>query len=420
MKTKITLLLAFAFCSIVSAQIATDYEVATWYGFKTCAVTFTFDDGTSNQMPIAKPLLDQYGFKATFFPVINWGPNWTQLKVAVANGHEVGCHTVSHTNLTTITSSTTLTTEIVSPKTTINSNIPAQKCITIAYPNCATNQQVTDICKLNYIGGRTCSGQIVPATPSDFFAISSIATGTTGVNTSPAMNDKVKQAKTAKGWCVFMIHGINADGGYSPTQDSVLNAHFQYLTNNSADYWVGAFGNVIKYIKERNSVSIAESVISVSQYKVIVNDTLSDNTIYNAPLTVRRKLPTSWDTAYVYRKGSQITSTIKNVSGTKYIVFDAVPDTAAITVSKTKLSTGFSNVRGTLDMKLNPNPFNQSMSLLLEGEFNYSVFSLQGKLVENGKGVNSVLIGNKLNSGFYLLKVKTTDNKEGYCKIIKN
>lgn len=62
MKTKITLLLLFVFFNPVSAQIATDYEVATWYGFKTCAVTFTFDDFTSNQMPIAKPLLDQYGF----------------------------------------------------------------------------------------------------------------------------------------------------------------------------------------------------------------------------------------------------------------------------------------------------------------------------------------------------------------------
>jgi spermidine/putrescine-binding protein len=59
---------AFTFLLSISlnAQIAPEYEVATWHGFKPAAVSYTFDDNTSKQLPVAIPLFNQYNFKATF------------------------------------------------------------------------------------------------------------------------------------------------------------------------------------------------------------------------------------------------------------------------------------------------------------------------------------------------------------------
>lgn len=37
------------------AQVNPAYEVATWRGFKTAAVTYTLDDNTSNQLLVAIP-----------------------------------------------------------------------------------------------------------------------------------------------------------------------------------------------------------------------------------------------------------------------------------------------------------------------------------------------------------------------------
>jgi hypothetical protein len=45
--------------SSLGAQIATGYQVATRSQFKTAAVSYTFDDNCSNQLPVALPLFNQ-------------------------------------------------------------------------------------------------------------------------------------------------------------------------------------------------------------------------------------------------------------------------------------------------------------------------------------------------------------------------
>ena len=72
--------------AVLLAQVNPAYEVATWRGFKAAAITYTLDDNTSNQLPVAIPLFDQYNFKTTLFTVTNWGPNWAGLRTASANG----------------------------------------------------------------------------------------------------------------------------------------------------------------------------------------------------------------------------------------------------------------------------------------------------------------------------------------------
>lgn len=39
------------------AQVPSTYQVGRWYKFKSAAVTYTMDDNTSNQLPVAIPLL---------------------------------------------------------------------------------------------------------------------------------------------------------------------------------------------------------------------------------------------------------------------------------------------------------------------------------------------------------------------------
>src|SRR5688500_3044760 len=75
------------------------YEIARWSGFRNAAVSYTFDDNCSNQVAIAIPALNTYGFKGTFFLVTNWGPNWTGYKSAATNGHEIASHTASHPSM---------------------------------------------------------------------------------------------------------------------------------------------------------------------------------------------------------------------------------------------------------------------------------------------------------------------------------
>jgi len=318
--TFVCLLLAIS----VRAQVATNYEIGTWSQFKTAAVSYTMDDNCTNQIPVALPLFNQYNFKVTFFTVINWSPNWSGLLTASKNGHEVGSHTMTHpTSLATL-SLADQNTELQQSQSTINTNIPNAKCVTLAYPNCNRGDLATT--QKYYIAARVCSGTVELSTPADFYNISSIITGNTGsVQTAANLNSKVAAAKSSKGWCVFLTHGIDNDGGYSPTQSTELASHLSYMNTNIADFWVAPFGTVVKYIKERNVASVTETVITSDSLKVVVADNL-DNTIYNVPITIRRLLPNGWTNPKVYLNSAVIPSTLSTVSGKTYIIFDAIPN----------------------------------------------------------------------------------------------
>jgi len=313
-----------------SGTVVSPYEVGNWLGFRTAAITYTFDDGCSNQAAIAIPMFNEYGFKMTLYPVINWGPNWTALQNAAAVGHEVGSHTMSHPDLSGMTVAAQ-TPELVNSQSTTNSHIPGQQCVTIAYPYCNASDQT--LTATYYIAGRTCSGQIVPATPSNFYQISSIILGNSGINTTAGITAKDDAAAASGGWCVFLIHGIDSDGGYSPLPSATLRASLQYLDARRSTFWISTFGNVVRYIRERNDVSVAELSNSSNSITLQVTDNLN-NAIYNYPVTIRRPLPAGWPSAHVSQNGQAVNASIVVANATMYVMFDVVPDGGNVVLSK--------------------------------------------------------------------------------------
>jgi hypothetical protein len=390
----------FAQPATLLAQTNPAYEVATWRGFKAAAVTYTLDDNTSNQLPVAIPLFDQYNFKTTLFTVTNWGPNWAGLRTASANGHEVTSHTVTHPSLGGLSVAQQLT-ELQQSQATIRANVPTAACETVAYPNCVTGDVPT--IQSYYIAGRGCSGQIMPATPTDFYNLSSIITGSTGtVQTAANLNAKVDAAKTARGWCVFLTHGINNDGGYSPTQSTELAAHLAYMNTNRADFWVGTFAEVVKYIKERNAAVLTETTVSATQFSLTLADNLPDN-VYNLPLTVRRQLPTSWTGAAVTRGSTPVTSSVTTSGGVRYVVFEATPDQGPVQISN---APALASTRAASSLASAwPNPFTEEMTVTLPGQFEVAIYSLGGKLVRTSRGSDSLQVGADLAAGVYVLKI---------------
>lgn len=319
--------------SLSEAGTPPSYRVANWYGFKDCAITFTFDDLTPNQLPIAMPLFDSYDFKMTFYPILSWNPDWNKLKTAVLNGHEVGSHTITHPNLANETDTFKLISEIRDSQKKINSELTQQLCNTIAYPYCAVNATVKGVVKDTYIGARICSGQVEQATPADFYAVSSISCGKLGLNTAQALNDKAAEAKSRNGWCVFLLHGVNDDGGYSPIQDTVLRAHLDYLKSENSSYWVATFSQVLKYIRERDALIISEIQVSPRKIVVTMEDSLPDK-LYDVPLSVKRVLPAKWKSAAVFRNGVRLKSEMITEQGKQYICFNFIPDNQYINIIK--------------------------------------------------------------------------------------
>jgi oligosaccharide reducing-end xylanase len=267
------------------------------------------------------------------FTVTSWipGGSWAQVQAAAAYGHEIGSHTVTHPTLSGLTAAQQ-TNELATSQMLINQNITNQSCVTLAYPNCVA--ALTYITHAYYIAARNCSGQLVPSTPSDFYNISSFVCGPAGsVQTVAQFNNQVNSAAANNSWCVFLIHALDNDNGYSPMASSILQSNVDYVSTNQNKFWVQTFGNVVRYIRERNDSSVSESANTGDSITVQLTGSL-DGSIYNFPITVRRPLPAGWPSAAVSQNGIPVGSQIVTVSATPYVMFDAVPNGGDIVLTK--------------------------------------------------------------------------------------
>lgn len=403
----------------VLAQTSDNYQVATWYNNKPSVITYTFDDynnSGSKQLSDALPLFDNYNYKVTFYIITGIISDWSGLQQAALNGHEISSHTISHSNLQNL-SLTKQEEELSQSKTTIDSAIAGSQCLTIAYPYCYEGN--ADLTKAYYMAGRTCSGQIVSSSPSDLYQISSIVVGSEGsVVTATNLNDKVNSAYASNGWCVFLFHGINMDGGYSNTQTRHIESHLAYVNENDSCFWVSTFANTVKYIKERNAAAFSETAISTDSILVSITDNLEDS-VYNQEITVLRTLPSGWPSANVYVNNKQVTSTIIEVENDTCIQFNALPDFDEVYISKSDIPyVGVKQRLSNTILNVFPNPFTESLTLKMQGEFTYRIYNLSGKLVETGAGKDEAEIAQKLKSGTYLLQIQNSEGLQSE-KILK-
>jgi len=391
------------------------YEVGKWQGFRTAAISFTFDDGSPNQFTRAIPLFNEFNYKLTMFTITGtsygWPPNWTALQNAANQGHEIASHTVNHPYLNQI-DTTQQRMEFRDSHDAINSHITGQKCITVAYPYCINGNNT--ICDDYYMAARICSGSIESSTPSDFMSISSIICGTEGaIKTKKNFVDNFTTAAGSKGWCVYLLHGVDGDGGWSSISSDTLRVVLEYLNANQDKFWVSTFSNVARYIRERNAVSVTQLSSSDTTFTLQVTDALSDS-VYNYPVTLRRPLPDGWPSALVTQNGQSRNTRIVEVNSIQYIQFEAIPDSGDVLIAKSNISGlyGYNNFMVPVPaLSQNyPNPFNPATNIKFQipvSQFvSLKVFNMLGEEV-------AILLEKNLQAGEYSLVFNAADLASG-------
>jgi hypothetical protein len=405
--------LYFFMASVISVAAAPvlEYEIGKWANFCQGAVSHTFDDNTTHQTDSGQALFDVKGFHMTLFTVTgSMNPNWTRLKAAFAKGHEIASHSVTHAG-------TMPDAECPTSQATIRQNVPGEKCITIAYPNCNIPTSTVNLKKC-YIAGRVCDGQVGPKTPADFWKVSCKMAGTAGVNTASGLNQGADQAASSGGWIVWCHHGVaNDNHGYSNTPTAVIKGNLDYLDQNRGKFWLETFGNVSRYIYERDAAQITIKSSTSNSFSITVTDNLTDS-IFNYPLSIRRTLPNGWTTAVVTQKGAKVEDTIVTVNAQKYIMFKAIPDGGDVVISQTAVAvtrnpTTF-GPEGTCPIKL------KNKALFIDfSQFNGSsptlmLFDLAGQVLDRytfNKGVTRIVVPvDKISQSAFIAKI-TGNNK---------
>jgi peptidoglycan/xylan/chitin deacetylase (PgdA/CDA1 family) len=124
-------------------------------------------------------------------------------------------------------------------------------------------------------------------------------------------------------WLVLVIHGV--DGlGYEALPHTLLDTYFTYIKNRENKLWIATFGDVAKYMRERESANLQNSPHN-GKISVTLNHQL-DKTMYNIPLTLKTYVPNNWKKASITQgKHHQQVSALKDKNG-NYILYQAYPN----------------------------------------------------------------------------------------------
>lgn len=334
----------------VHSSLRLDLEVAPWYRFHQAALSFTFDDGTLDQYLIVYPELERRNLKATFFLLSGfmddgiWPDfersrrlmNWDQAREMAEKGHEIGSHGHTHTELL---EGDAIEEELRLSQAVIEREIPIQQCISLSWPFWRSSSTGRKLAEKYYAAARaggadperylTKNGGVPSPNPESLFEV-----GSMGILAEKAYlwGDAGDAALEAGSWIVLCLHGVD-DGTIEKDAlgwQAVPLSSFQDLLDHvqAQDLWIAPFGNVARYIRERQSVELKILEKTEKRLVLLLTDGLDDE-IFDHPLSLRIKMREPWEAVRVLQ-GSRLIPSVVQSDG--WLLFDATPDRGLITI----------------------------------------------------------------------------------------
>lgn len=212
------------------------------------AVSFTFDDGSSDQLQQLGSYLDaNEDVKVTFF--ITGGMyagasgNIGSYVNYAKKGHEIGNHSKSHKNMTEVSD---LTTETSGWKSSLL-QMGAPEVFSFATPYCASNNNVANAISKDHIANRNCAGAKYYGwgTEPNWMDISSNCY-TYGGNSTNNAKGYMASAKSQKGWTVQLNHTVGTTDQYGISTNDMKSIMDEAKKQG---LWIAPFGVVAAYYR---------------------------------------------------------------------------------------------------------------------------------------------------------------------------
>jgi peptidoglycan/xylan/chitin deacetylase (PgdA/CDA1 family) len=191
-----------------------DYSLQPYVpqGFSEPLVTITFDDGYASAYTEALPLLQKYGLNSTQYVVSGLIGQWNYMTEAMvkdmhAAGQEISSHTVTHADLTQLSSSE-LHEELSQSKAALEQLIGAP-VPNMASPFGSYNANVIDAVKQYYGSHRSVESGFNDKSSFDPYNIKVQNIGT--ATTTAQVQEWLAHAKETSTWLVLVYHNIKAN-----------------------------------------------------------------------------------------------------------------------------------------------------------------------------------------------------------------
>jgi peptidoglycan/xylan/chitin deacetylase (PgdA/CDA1 family) len=260
-------------------------------GFPQGMVSLTFDDGWKTQYTVARPELNRRGLKGTFYPVSdairdsNWTCciNATDLRQMAADGHEIGSHTTSHPDLTTV-SADDRAVALKDAKSVLEQAL-GRRVTSFASPYGAYNTDTLASIRPVYSSHRILGTRLNDAnTPIDQLASFDI-----NVRQSTAASTKaiIDQAIATNSWAILTFHEIVPSGAQSGIEldRAVFNEILDYLVARRVSV-VTVSDGVARSQQQRTALSVNTVIFDDAMRNGFANWSYGTNSL-NETATVR-------------------------------------------------------------------------------------------------------------------------------------
>ena len=441
------LFLLLTFSQFILSQSYGELRFSNYADNRKSAFCLTFDDGLLTHTENVGPILNQYGFKGTFYvippyltenlPGIWRYGTWPDFIELANDGHEIGSHTMHHYDLTTlnwgaIDEDSTLLYELYQSRLFIEQKIPDQKCISLNYPYTYHNEIVDSAASLFYENART-----LDQVANDSVIYGNIWFGLKAkvvefAEPRSSVEDDLDELYTFLSWeqnaldnhqwSMIIIHDVipfseldSLDGLiYQPVTNEWLTwlCEWLWVKSNNKEVWVETVGNINRYINEREEADY--QIISANEQKIELNITDGlDDDIYNFPLSAYVKVPADWN--YVKTEQNGIIDTLTSIStdSGRVVLVKVIPDNGILKITRV-ISTGTEEEIGSVKKFLlrqnYPNPFNPETKISWQSPVScymtIKVFDIIGNEV-------ATLIDEFRNSGSYEITFNPLSLKKG-------
>jgi len=237
-----------------------------WPQNKRAALSLSFDDARPSQWENGLPLLDRYGVKGTFYVMPRRVEHdFNEWKNALANGHEIGNHTMTHPcsgNFTFVHgnaleeySLAQMEAEIQDANSALQSLLGATPR-TFAYPcgqtyvgRGAETQSYVPLAAKHFLAGRGYNSE--SANDPTFCDLAQLMAIPADVKEFSVLENHFDKTLQDGHWLILAAHDVTADGRQS-IAPRVLEEICHYAERHS-ELWVDTVANIAAYVKAQRS-----------------------------------------------------------------------------------------------------------------------------------------------------------------------
>jgi peptidoglycan/xylan/chitin deacetylase (PgdA/CDA1 family) len=228
---------------------------------------------------------------------------WDELRLHMAEGHEMANHTITHA-LLPVMNEPNIAYEVEESKKEMLEQLGSKSQFSVEAPFGIDDPRVKDVVASrfpitrnwvldDFMAGILRGGRTDPTTSTKEYV--QWQRGPLAATTLAEMKGWVDTSLDHGIWLVLVIHGIEGVG-WEPITTENLRIYFDYIADRKTRLWVATYQDGAKYARERHASAVVAKA-GGDRIEVTVTHSLDKN-LYDLPLTVKTWLSGDWKLAH--------------------------------------------------------------------------------------------------------------------------